>query len=49
MVAEPDGSRIIREEITGDIGCPEDIGFELAERLLEAGAGEILERIYEKA
>jgi len=46
MVAELDGSRIIMDEVKGPKDRPEDIGINLAERLLSAGADKILARIY---
>jgi len=46
MVAELDGSRIIKDEIRGDMEKPGEIGTGLAERLVAAGAGEVLSRIY---
>ena len=46
MVAEIDGSKIIRDEISGNIHHAEKMGIDLAKRLLDAGAGEILSRIY---
>lgn len=46
MVAELDGSRIVRDEIAGSKDQAEEIGIKLARRLLESGAKEILERIY---
>jgi len=48
MVAELDGSRIIRDEISGNIHQAEEIGINLAKRLLDAGAGEILSNIYKR-
>ncbi len=48
MVAELDGSRIIREELTGPKDSPEDIGYRLARRLLASGADKILAQIYGK-
>ena len=48
MVAELDGSRIIKDEIRGQKDSPEDVGISLARRLLSSGAAEILARIYEK-
>ena len=41
FVGAPDGSRWVRDEIAMT-GAPEDAGRELAERLLAAGAGELL-------
>lgn len=46
MVAELDGSRIIRDEVKGSKDQPIDIGYALAEKLLISGADEILKRIY---
>jgi hydroxymethylbilane synthase len=40
----PDGSEWVRDRVTGDAGQPAAIGEALAERMLAAGAGEILER-----
>jgi len=45
LVAEPDGSRLLRESITGGPGDSVAIGEELAERVLAAGAGQLLERL----
>ncbi|KPK28564.1 MAG: hydroxymethylbilane synthase [Nitrospira bacterium SG8_3] len=49
MVAELDGSKVIRDRITGARNKAEDMGIRLARRLLASGADEILERIYGKA
>jgi len=46
LVGEPDGSRIIRGEVEGTPEEAENMGIGLAERLLEWGAGEILEALY---
>lgn len=46
MVAELDGSRLIKDDITGEKDQAEELGITLAGRLLDAGAGEILERVY---
>lgn len=40
----PDGSEWVRDRVAGDAGQPAAIGEALAERMLAAGAGEILER-----
>jgi len=45
MVAEIDGSKIIKHIITGPATDAEKIGTELAERLIDMGAGEILDRL----
>jgi len=45
LVAEPDGSRLLRESIAGDCARAETLGEELARRLLESGARELLERL----
>lgn len=44
MVADPDGSNLLRSSLEGDPDNPEAVGRALGERLLEMGAGEILER-----
>ncbi|MBW2645966.1 MAG: hydroxymethylbilane synthase [Deltaproteobacteria bacterium] len=46
LVAEVDGSKVIRQSITGPPEESEALGVTLAERLLDAGAGEILAKIY---
>jgi hydroxymethylbilane synthase len=46
LVAELDGSALIADEAEGDAGRPEEIGTRLADSLLAAGAGEILDRVY---
>jgi hydroxymethylbilane synthase len=45
LVAEPDGSRLLRDQLTGPASDPEGLGDALAERLLAAGAGPLLERL----
>jgi hydroxymethylbilane synthase len=45
LVAEPDGSRMLRDSIRGGIEDAASLGTQLAERLLTAGAGELLERL----
>lgn len=42
MVAEPDGGRLCRDRIAGPKGQAPALGTELAERLIRAGAGEML-------
>ena len=46
LVAEVDGSRIFRDQLSGPASEARDIGLKLAETLKAAGAGEILERLY---
>ncbi|MGD2125408.1 MAG: hydroxymethylbilane synthase [Desulfobacteraceae bacterium] len=48
MVAELDGSVLIKDEISGPRENPEELGVTLARRLLASGADEILARIYGK-
>jgi hydroxymethylbilane synthase len=48
MVAELDGSRIIRDRMTGELDSPENLGVSLARRLLSSGADRILAEIYER-
>lgn len=45
LVAEPDGSRLLRDSITGSTADPSLLGVELAERVLSAGARELLLRL----
>ncbi len=45
LVAEPDGSRLFREGIEGAADHAGELGRALAERLLAAGAGTLLERL----
>jgi len=45
LVAEPDGSRVLRDSQTGGVGDPEGLGAQLAERVLAAGAGPLLARL----
>lgn len=42
LVASPDGTRLVRAELTGDARAPETLGGELAARLKAQGATEIL-------
>ena len=42
LVARPDGSLVLREEITGSQAEAAELGREVAERLLARGAGELL-------
>ncbi|BFM09343.1 hydroxymethylbilane synthase [Halioxenophilus aromaticivorans] len=46
LVGSPDGSLILRDEIRGPVDQAEQLGVTLAERLLAAGAGEILTKVY---
>jgi hydroxymethylbilane synthase len=43
LVADPDGARIVRDRISGDLNDAEQLGTELGERLLARGARELLE------
>jgi hydroxymethylbilane synthase len=45
LVAEPDGSRLLRDSATGRAADAKALGRQLAERILAAGAGELLERL----
>jgi len=42
FVASPDGKRMVRAEMAGDIADPEALGKRVADALLAQGAGEIL-------
>jgi hydroxymethylbilane synthase len=46
FVGLPDGSEWIRDTLGADAGDPAAVGRELAERMLAAGAGELLERAH---
>ncbi len=46
LVGEPDGSRVIRGDITGDARQAQQLGTQLANELLARGAGVILERLH---
>jgi hydroxymethylbilane synthase len=45
LVAEPDGSRLLKDAMSGSAENPAALGRELAERILAAGAGPLLERL----
>lgn len=45
LVAEPDGSRLLRGSLSGGINDAAAVGTALAERILAAGAGALLERL----
>lgn len=46
LVGSPDGKRILRSEVTGDMSIAEELGIGVAEDLLAQGAGEILKAVY---
>jgi hydroxymethylbilane synthase len=45
LVAEPDGSRLLKGSISGSAENPAALGRQLAERILADGAGPLLERL----
>lgn len=45
LVAEPDGSRLLRDSISGSASRAQALGEDLAERVLAAGAGDLLQRL----
>lgn len=45
LVAEPDGSRLLKDTMSGSAENPAALGRQLAERILVAGAGPLLERL----
>jgi len=45
LVAEPDGSRLLRDSISGSSNDSVNLGATLADRVLSAGADELLERL----
>jgi len=49
LVAEPDGSLMITEQLEGPVENAEQIGITIANRLLAGGAKEILDKLYANA
>ena len=49
LVGEPNGSIMVRGEITGPVSEAEALGTQLAEQLLNDGAKDILDRLYADA
>jgi len=49
LVGEPDGSKIVRGEISGPVADAETLGTQLAEQLLDEGAKDILDKLYGNA
>jgi hydroxymethylbilane synthase len=45
LVAEPDGTRLLRDTLSGSSDDPAALGHRLAQRILDAGAGPLLERL----
>jgi hydroxymethylbilane synthase len=45
LVAEPDGSRLLKDSVSGSAENPSALGHQLAERMLADGAGPLLERL----
>jgi hydroxymethylbilane synthase len=45
LVAEPDGSRLLKDTVSGSAENPAALGRQLAERILAAGASPLLERL----
>ncbi|MGQ9895935.1 MAG: hydroxymethylbilane synthase [Acidobacteriota bacterium] len=45
LVARVDGTRLVQDELTGDTRLAEDIGRELAQRVLAQGAAELLDEL----
>jgi len=48
MVASLDGERLIKDQYIGNVNDPEEVGKELAKKLKQQGAEEILSEIFEK-
>lgn len=46
LVGRPDGTKVLRDEITGPASDAEALGIQLADRLLAAGADTILAEVY---
>jgi hydroxymethylbilane synthase len=49
IVADPDGSKLLRESRDGDLSDPEALGNCVGETLLRRGGDEILEAVYSRA
>ena len=49
LVGEPDGSRILRDEVRGPAAQARELGVELAERLLAQGADRILAELHQSS
>ncbi|MCC5452279.1 hydroxymethylbilane synthase [Rheinheimera sp. UJ51] len=49
LVGSLDGQQIIRDDVRGCIDAAEQLGQQLAEQLLAAGAGEILAAVYQQS
>jgi hydroxymethylbilane synthase len=48
MVASLDGKRLIRDQASGSAADPESVGIELAGKLKQQGAGDILKEIFDE-
>jgi hydroxymethylbilane synthase len=46
IVADPDGSRVLRESRDGNLNDPEQLGNAVGETLLSRGGDEILAAVY---
>jgi hydroxymethylbilane synthase len=46
VVCSPDGANYIRQRATGPTDQPRELGHQLAQMLIDAGAGTILEEVY---
>jgi hydroxymethylbilane synthase len=46
IVADPDGSKLLRESRDGDLNDPEKLGNDVGKTLLSRGGDEILEAVY---
>jgi len=46
FVSDLEGRRVFKDKISGSINSPEQLGVELAEKLLDMGAREVLQEIY---
>jgi hydroxymethylbilane synthase len=49
MVAETDGSVLLRKQLRGPVENPEQLGTKLAETLIKQGAGDIVQRLLQEA
>ena len=49
LVAQPDGTKVIRGEISGPVAAAQQLGEQLGDQLLADGAGDILQQLYQSS
>lgn len=48
IVADPEGTRLFRKDMSGSLKDPEGLGISLAEDILQMGAKQVLEQVYQR-